>query len=96
MLSLLCGVLHISAEIMLVLALGYALEADLNQGVMCSVYAVSIVVVLLGSMAFLREKIRFCQIIGIAFIVAAIICIGFAGNEASAPSPSPDPPAPQP
>ena len=96
LLCLLCGALHVGGEVLLVLSLGYALEADVNQGVMCSVYAVSIVVVLLGSMTFLREKLRPCQIVGIVFVLGAIICIGFVGRETLAPPVPVDPATPEP
>lgn len=81
-LCLACGLLNFLGEFCVVFAFQHALMALLNQGILTSVYALGSVIVLAGSVIFLKEHVKACEYAGTIFVIVGTVVISLSKKQA--------------
>jgi drug/metabolite transporter (DMT)-like permease len=59
----------------------HALYSLLNQGILSSIFALGGVIVIIGSVIFIKERVKFCEYMGTVFIIVGTIVISLAKKE---------------
>jgi drug/metabolite transporter (DMT)-like permease len=86
-LSFACGALNLAGEFCIIFSFQHAVEAAMNQGILTSIFTIGSIVVLVGSVIFLKEKVRFCEYMGVVLVIGGTVLLSFskAGEEAPEP-----------
>ncbi len=59
----------------------HALDSLMNQGILTSIFSLGTVIVLVGSVILVGEKVKFCEYLGTVAVVAGTIVISLSKNE---------------
>lgn len=62
-------------------AFKHALDALMNQGILTSIYTLGSVIVLIGSVIYIGEEVKFCEYLGTVFIIVGTVVISMTKKE---------------
>jgi drug/metabolite transporter (DMT)-like permease len=84
-LSFICGLMNLGGEFGIIFSFQHALDSLMNQGILTSLFTLGAVIVLVGSVILLKEKVRFCEYAGVVLVILGTIFISFTkkGEEIS-------------
>ncbi|CAI2368849.1 unnamed protein product [Moneuplotes crassus] len=74
-LSFICGLLNFAGEFSIIFAFQHALDSLLNQGILTSLFTLGAIIVLVGSVYLLDERVRFCECGGVILIILGTVFI---------------------
>lgn len=60
--TIVCGALNFTGELCVIFAFMNALKADINQGILSSIYAAGAIVPIIASVVILKSGIRICEV----------------------------------
>ena len=81
-LCLVCGMMNFLGEFCVVFSFQHALMSLMNQGILTSIYALGAVIVLAGSVIFLKEHVKLCEYAGTVFVIVGTIVISMSKKQA--------------
>lgn len=76
-----CGFLNLAGEFFIVLGFQHALFSMLNQGILSSIFALGSIIVMIGSVVYIHEKVKFCEYLGTLFIIIGTVVISMTKKE---------------
>lgn len=62
-------------------AFKHALDALLNQGILTSIYTLGSVIVLIGSVIYIGEEVKFCEYLGTVLIIVGTVVISMTKKD---------------